>query len=157
MGLERINWFRFSSLQAFYPLAGTLIPWFAALTMLCMTAGLYIGFFASPTDYQQGEAYRISRPCASSLDVSVSLCRDGWLGRARSGTQCSTVLYDGTGGGTHRRDVYLLALLTGALWGKPTWGTWWVWDARLTSELILLFQYLGFIPPAGGDRRPPAC
>jgi len=156
MGLERINWFRFSSLQAFYSLAGTLIPWFAALTMLCTTAGLYIGFFASPTDFQQGEAYRIIfvHVPAAWMSLFLYVVMAGWAGLGLGLNARPSFMMAQAVAPTGAMFTFL-ALLTGALWGKPTWGTWWVWDARLTSELILLFQYLGFIllQAAIDDRR----
>jgi len=156
MELERINWFRFSSVQAVYPLAGTLIPWFAALAMLCMTAGLYIGLFAAPTDYQQGDAYRIIfvHVPAAWMSMFLYVVMAGWAGLGLGLNARPSLMMAQAVAPTGAMFTFL-ALLTGALWGKPTWGTWWVWDARLTSELILLFQYLGFIllQAAIDDRR----
>jgi heme exporter protein C len=141
-----VNWFRFSSPQAFYPLAGVMVPWFAALAAAFGVAGLWIGFFVAPTDAQQGEAYRIIfvHVAASWMSMFIYLVMAAWaaLGlalNARLSSMMATALAP-TGA-----MFAFLSLWTGALWGKPTWGTWWVWDARLTSELILLFLYLGFI------------
>jgi heme exporter protein C len=109
-------------------------------------AGLYIGFFVAPTDFQQGESYRIifvHVPCAwMSMFIYVVMafwCAVGLVLRTRLSFMMALALAP-TGA-----IFTFVALWTGALWGKPTWGTWWVWDARLTSELILLFLYIGFM------------
>ena len=140
------DWFRFASPQAFYPLAGRMIPYFAVLAALLAVAGLYVGFFVAPTDHQQGEAYRIIfiHVPAAWMSMFIYLVMAGWAGLGfvlntrLSGMMASALAPTGA-------MFTFVALWTGALWGKPTWGTWWVWDARLTSELILLFLYLGFI------------
>jgi len=141
-----INWFRYSSPQTFYPLAGTVIPWFFAVAALLAACGVYIGFFAAPTDAQQGEAYRIifiHVPSAwMSMFIYVVMACWAGIGLAFN-TRLSSMLASAlapTGA-----LMTFIALWTGALWGKPMWGAWWVWDARLTSELILLFLYLGFM------------
>ncbi|HEY5293803.1 MAG TPA: heme ABC transporter permease [Burkholderiales bacterium] len=143
---ERFSWFRFSSPQTFYPLAGTLQPWFAAAATLLCAAGLYISFFVAPTDAQQGEAYRIIfiHVPAAWMSMFLYLVMGFWSGvglvlNTRLSSMVATALAP-TGA-----LFTFIALWTGALWGKPTWGTWWVWDARLTSELILLFLYIGFM------------
>lgn len=144
MHLTGINWFKFSAPHTFYPVAGRMIPWFAAAAIGCMALGLYVGFLLAPTDFQQGEAYRIIfvHVPAAWMSLFLFVIMAGWAG---------------LGLGLHARLSFMmmqavaptgamftfLALLTGSLWGKPMWGTWWVWDARLTSELILLFLYLG--------------
>ena len=140
------NWFRYSSPQTFYPLAGAMVPWFLALAAILAVGGLYIGFFAAPTDAQQGESYRIifiHVPAAwMSMFIYVVMAFWAGLGLALN-TRLSSMMASAlapTGA-----LMTFIALWTGALWGKPTWGTWWVWDARLTSELILLFLYFGFI------------
>lgn len=141
---SRVTWSKYSSPQALYPLAGTLIPWFAGAAILFMLAGLYLGFFVAPTDFQQGDAYRIifvHVPAAwmsMFLYVVMALWASLGLGlKARPSFMMAQAIAP-TGA-----MFTFLALLTGAFWGKPTWGAWWVWDARLTSELILLFLYLG--------------
>ena len=146
MGVANINWLRFSSPHTFYPLAGTMVPWFAAAAILFMAAGLYIGFFVAPTDFQQGDAYRIIfvHVPAAWMSMFMYVVMACWAGvglglNARLSFMMLQALAP-TGA-----MFTFLALLTGSLWGKPTWGTWWVWDARLTSELILLFLYLGII------------
>lgn len=141
-----IHWFKYASPQTFYPLAGKMIPWFAWLATAFAIVGLYIGFAVAPTDFQQGEAYRIifvHVPAAwMSMVIYVVMAAWAALGlilNARLSAMMAQALAP-TGA-----IFTLLALVTGSLWGKPMWGTWWVWDARLTSELILLFLYLGFI------------
>jgi heme exporter protein C len=146
MSYRSINWFRFASPQNFYPLAGRLIPYFAMLAVVFGLAGLYVGFFVAPTDAQQGEGYRIIflHVPASWMSMFIYLVMAFWaaLGLAfntrLSGMMAQALAPTGA-------LFAFLSLWTGALWGKPMWGTWWVWDARLTSELILLFLYIGFI------------
>ena len=109
-------------------------------------AGLYVSFFVAPTDAQQGEAYRIIfiHVPAAWMSMFLYLVMAGWA-RPRPGVQHAAVGMMATALAPTGALFTFVALWTGALWGKPTWGTWWVWDARLTSELILLFLYLGFI------------
>ena len=140
------NWFRFSSPQTFYPLAGRMLPWFAAAAAILAAIGLYIGFFVAPTDATQGDAYRIIfvHVPVSWMSMFLYLVMAGWAGiglafnTRLSGMMASALAPTGA-------LFAFLSLWTGALWGKPTWGTYWVWDARLTSELVLLFLYLGFM------------
>jgi heme exporter protein C len=141
-----INWFKYAAPAPFYGLAGKLAPWFAIASALLFVAGLYVGFFVAPTDAQQSEAYRIIfiHVPISILSMLIYLVMAGYaaLGlifNTRLSSMMATALAP-TGA-----LFTLVALWTGALWGKPMWGAWWVWDARLTSELILLFLYLGFI------------
>jgi heme exporter protein C len=143
---RHVNWLRFSSPQAFYPVAGVLAPWFGAAAALLAVAGLYVGFFVAPTDAQQGEVYRVIfiHVPAAWMSMFIYLVMAFWaaLGFAfntrLSGMMASALAPTGA-------LFTFVALWTGSLWGKPTWGTWWVWDARLTSELILLFLYFGFL------------
>ena len=148
--------YRFASPATFYPLAGALAPWFFALAGVACIVGLYIGFILAPTDYQQGEAYRIIYlhvPAAwMSMFMYVLMAGYAILYLALN-TRLSAMMMAAlapTGA-----MFTFVALWTGALWGRPTWGTYWVWDARLTSELILLFLYLGFmaLQAAIEDRR----
>jgi len=123
-----------------------LAPWFGALATLFCAVGLYLGFFVAPTDHQQGEAYRIIfiHVPAAWMSMFLYLVMAFWAGAGLmfntrlSGMMASALAPTGA-------LFTFLALWTGSLWGKPTWGTWWVWDARLTSELILLFLYFGFM------------
>ena len=141
-----VNWFKFASPQTFYPLAGKLIPWFWAATAVFGLAGLYIGFFVAPTDAQQGEGYRIIfiHVPASWMSMFIYLVMAFWaalglgFNTRLSGMMASALAPTGA-------LMAFLSLWTGALWGKPMWGAWWVWDARLTSELILLFLYIGYM------------
>ena len=141
-----IHWFKFASPQNFYGLAGRLWPWFAAAAAALMTIGLWIAFFVAPTDAQQGQGYRIIfvHVPASQMAMFIYLIMAAWaaLGLAFN-TRLSSMMASAlapTGA-----LFAFLSLVTGALWGKPMWGAWWVWDARLTSTLILLFLYLGFL------------
>jgi len=141
-----VKWFWFASPQTFFPLAGTMARWSAALAALLAVAGLYVGFFVAPTDAQQGEVYRIIfiHVPAAWMSMLLYLVMAFWaaIGLAFN-TRLSSMMASAiapTGA-----LFTFLALWTGALWGRPTWGAYWVWDARLTSELILLFLYLGFM------------
>ena len=140
-----ITW-KYASPQYFYPLAGKKIPWFSVLALLFGAAGLWLGFFVAPTDAQQGEGYRIIfiHVGASWMSMFIYLTMAFWAGIGLSfNTRMSSMM--ATALAPTGAMFAFLSLWTGALWGKPMWGTWWVWDARLTSELILLFLYLGFI------------
>ena len=141
-----INIWKYASPQAFFPLAGKLAPWFLALAGVLAVIGLYIGLLVAPTDAQQHDAYRIifiHVPAAwMSMFIYVVMafwCAVGFAMNTRLSFMMAQALAP-TGA-----MFTFIALWTGSLWGKPTWGTWWVWDARLTSELILLFLYIGFL------------
>ncbi|MFA6310481.1 MAG: heme ABC transporter permease CcmC [Sterolibacterium sp.] len=146
MSNKIIQWFKFGSPQAFYPLAGKMVPWFVTLAVILGAVGLWLSFFVAPTDATQGEGYRIIfvHVPASWLSMFLYLVMAFWAGLGLVlNTRLSSMMASAiapTGA-----LFAFLSLWTGALWGKPMWGTWWVWDARLTSELILLFLYLGFI------------
>jgi len=139
MTTESMKWFWYASPQTFYPLAGKIARVCAVLAALFGIAGLYVGFFVAPTDAQQGEAYRIIfiHVPAAWMSMFIYVVMALW---AAAGLAMNTRALAPTGA-----LFTFIALWTGSLWGKPTWGTWWVWDARLTSELILLFLYFGFI------------
>jgi heme exporter protein C len=141
-----MNLYTFASPVTFYHLAGKLIPWFTWSAILLTVAGLYISFFVAPTDFQQSEAYRIifiHVPAAwMSMFIYLIMAFWGAIGLAFN-TRLSFMMARAlapTGA-----IFTFIALWTGAWWGKPMWGAWWVWDARLTSELILLFLYVGII------------
>ncbi len=146
MNIRNIHWFKFASPQNFYVLAGRMWPWFATLAALLAAVGLWISFFVAPTDAQQGEGYRIIfvHVPTSQMSMFIYLVMAAWAGfglafnTRLSGMMASALAPTGA-------LFAFLSLVTGALWGKPMWGAWWVWDARLTSELILLFLYLGFL------------
>ena len=141
-----LSWFRFSSPASFYPLAGAMIPWFAAAAALLAAIGLYIGFRVAPTDFQQGEVYRIIfiHVPAAWMSMFLYVVMAFWSAAALGfNTRLSAMMAQAiapTGA-----LMTFIALWSGALWGRPTWGTYWAWDARMTSELILLFLYLGVI------------
>ena len=146
MQSSEVNWFQYAAPQRFYPLAGRMIPWFAAAAVLLGAVGLYLGLWLAPTDAQQGDSYRIIfvHVPAAWMSMVVYLAMAGWAGiglvfnsRLSSMMACALAPTGAL--------MTFLALWTGALWGKPTWGAWWVWDARLTSELVLLFLYIGFM------------
>ena len=140
------TFWQYASPQRAYALSARLLPLLFAVALVLTVAGLYVGFFVAPTDHQQGEAYRIIfvHVPAAWLSMLIYLAMAfwavlGWVFNTRLSSLMARALAP-TGAA-----FTFLALWTGALWGKPTWGTWWVWDARLTSELILLFLYIGFI------------
>jgi heme exporter protein C len=141
-----INIWKYSSPQAFFPLAGRLAPWFLALAGVLALVGIYIGLLVAPSDATQGNAYRIIfiHVPAAWMSMFIYLvmafwCAVGFAMNTRLSFMMALALAP-TGA-----MFTFVALWTGSLWGKPTWGTWWVWDARLTSELILLFLYIGFL------------
>jgi len=122
------------------------MPWFFAIAISLVLAGLYLSFFVAPTDFQQGEAYRIIfiHVPAAWMSMFIYLVMAAWAAfglalNARLSFMMAQALAP-TGA-----MFTFLALITGSLWGKPMWGAWWVWDARLTSELILLFLYIGYM------------
>ncbi len=137
---------RYASPSMFHRLAGRLWAPFALSAAVFALAGLGIAFFAAPTDAQQGEVYRIMFlhvPAAwmSMLIyfVMAAYAGLGFIFRTRLSHLMARALAP-TG------LLYgVIALISGSVWGKPTWGTWWVWDARLTSQVVLLCLYLGFM------------
>src|SRR5437870_2029885 len=146
MTAESLKLFWYASPQTFYPLAGKIARLCAVLAAFFAIAGLYIGFFVAPTDAQQGEVYRIIfiHVPAAWMSMFIYLVMALW---AAAGLAMNTRLSAMMARALAPTGALFtfIALWTGSLWGKPTWGTWWVWDARLTSELILLFLYFGFI------------
>ena len=145
--------------EAAYRLCGKLLPWFAILSLLLLSLGSLWGLAFAPADYQQGDSFRIIYihvPAAIwSMGVYMSMAIAAFIGLVwqmkLSDMAASAMAPIGA--------VYtFIALVTGAIWGKPMWGAWWVWDARLTSELILLFLYLGVIAlyQAFDDQRTAA-
>jgi heme exporter protein C len=141
-----IHWFKFASPQGFYFLAGRMWPWFAVLSAILMVVGLWISFFVAPTDAQQGQGYRIIfvHVPVSQMSMLIYLVMAAWAGLGLAFNTRLSAMMASALAPTGALFTFL-SLATGSLWGKPMWGTWWVWDARLTSELILLFLYLGFL------------
>jgi heme exporter protein C len=141
-----MNWFKYSSPQTFYPLAGKVVPWFLGAAAALALVGLYITFFAAPIDFQQGDAYRIIfiHVPAAWMSMLIYMVMAFWAGIGLAfNTRLSSMMAHAlapTGA-----LMTFIALWTGAFWGRPTWGAWWVWDARLTSELVLLFLYIGYL------------
>ncbi len=141
-----LNFWKYAAPQTFFPLAGKMIPVFTVLAVVFAVAGLYVGFFVAPTDFQQGEVYRIIfiHVPAAWMSMFIYLVMAFWAGVGLVfNTRLSSMMAHAlapTGA-----LMTFIALWTGSLWGKPTWGAWWVWDARLTSELILLFLYVGYM------------
>ena len=146
MSQRLINWFKFASPASFYPLAGRLWPWFAALAAAFCAAGLWIGFFVAPTDFQQGEGYRIIfiHVPASWMSMFIYCVMAFW---AAIGITFNTRLSGMMSAALAPTGALFafLSLWTGALWGKPMWGAWWVWDARLTSMFVLFLLYIGYM------------
>src|SRR5258708_2657444 len=132
-----------------------MVPWFMGVAVVLGLIGLYIALFAAPTDFQQGDAYRIIfiHVPAAWMSMFTYLVMAFWAGIGLAfNTRLSSLMAHAlapTGA-----LMTFIALWTGAFWGRPTWGAWWVWDARLTSELILLFLYLGYLSLAAAIDDP---
>ncbi len=141
------NWIqRFSSPKHFYSMSAPLIKWLAIATLFIGLYGLYLGLFVAPTDYKQGDSYRIMFvhvPAAwMAMFIYVVMAVSAAVGiiwRIRLADMVASA------SAPIGASFTFLALATGSLWGKPMWGTYWIWDARLTSMLILLFLYLGYM------------
>ena len=153
---------RYANPTRFMRLSARLVPWFAGATAAAARGGLYLALIASPPDYQQGESVRImyvhvpaawmAMFCYTSMAAASAVALI-WRHPVAELTAKATAPIGAC--------FTFLALLTGSLWGKPMWGTWWVWDARLTSVLVLFFLYLGYMAlesafddPARGTRPP---
>ena len=137
---------KYSSPQYFYPLAKKMAVFFFLLASMLTVWGLYVGFFVAPTDFQQGESYRIIfiHVPAAWMSMLIYLIMSFWaaIGLIMNTRLSSMMAHALAPTGAL---MTFIALWTGAFWGRPTWGAWWVWDARLTSELILLFLYIGYM------------
>ncbi|QSA98607.1 heme ABC transporter permease [Methylococcus sp. EFPC2] len=137
---------KLASPKYFYDLAGKFIPWLGTLCLIAFLSGLYQGLFVAPPDYQQGESYRIlfvHVPSAwMSMFVYTFMAVLSAINLIWNIKLADVMVRSSAALGA---SFTFLTLVTGSLWGKPMWGAWWVWDARLTSELILLFLYLGYI------------
>ncbi len=141
-----MNWSYFASPATFYRLAGRIAPWAFAIAAILTAAGLYTGLVVAPTDAQQGEVYRVIfihvpaawmsmflyfvMACYAGMSLTFNTRLAAMMSRAIAPTGAMFTF---------------LALWTGAFWGRPTWGTYWAWDARMVSELVLLFLYIGYI------------
>ena len=151
---------RFANPNRFLNLARPCLPWLAGGGLVCLAAGLYLGLVASPPDYQQGDSVRIMYVHVPAAWMAL-FCYVTMAAAAGSALVFRHPLADlaARAGAPVGAGFTVLALATGSLWGQPMWGTWWVWDARLTSVLVLLFLYLGYIAlanafddPARGNR-----
>ncbi len=144
-----MNWTWFHKLGSpkwFYEISGRWLPWFAVAAALLIVAGCVWGLAFAPPDYQQGNSFRIiyihvpaaflAQSCYVMLAVAGAVGLIWKMKIADVAVQCAAPI---------GAWMTFVALLTGAVWGKPTWGAWWVWDARLTAMLILLFLYFGII------------
>ncbi len=146
---------RLAAPKFFYPFAGRLLPWLGVLAAVLLVIGAGWGLAVAPADYQQGDSYRIMFihvPAAWLSMLTYMVLASGafvflvWrIKLADMLAKCCAPL---------GAAFTFLTLVTGSLWGKPMWGTWWAWDARLTSELVLLFLYLGLIALRGAIDEP---
>jgi heme exporter protein C len=145
-----------ASPKYFYLWSGRWLPWIAWITGLLLAVGLYWGLVVAPPDYQQGESYRIIFIHVPSAWMSL------FIYSVMAGAGAVALIWRvklaeivGAASAPLGAAFTFLALATGSLWGKPMWGAWWVWDARLTSELVLLFLYFGYMAllSAIEDRR----
>jgi len=147
---------RLGSPPYFYSFAGKILPWVGALSALLFAYSLYGGLFQAPSDYEQGQSFRIIYVHVPSAWLSMlvygilAVCSAITLIWRLKITESLSRACAPIGA-----SYTFLALVTGSLWGKPMWGAWWVWDARLTSELILLFLYFGYmaLQSAFSDRQ----
>jgi heme exporter protein C len=137
---------RFANPARFLRISNIVLPWAAGATVVLMIAGLYLSLFASPADYQQGDTVRImyihvpSAWMALFVYTNMAIAAAVGLVWKHPLADLFTKAAAPIGAG-----FTALCLITGSLWGEPMWGTWWVWDARLTSVLILFFLYLGYM------------
>ena len=146
---------RFANPARFMRLSGSILPWVAGGTALATAVGLYLALFAAPPDYQQGETVRIMFIHVPSAWMAL-FSYIAMAAAAACGLIWRHPLAD-----LAAREIApvgaaftLLCLVTGSLWGQPMWGTWWVWDARLTSVLVLFFLYLGYLALVHGFDDP---
>jgi heme exporter protein C len=138
--------FRLANPNRFMQWSGKILPWCAIATVLLLGAGLYLALFVAPPDYQQGESVRIMYIHVPSAYMATMVYA------VMAGASAVALIWRHPVADIAAREAAplgagftLLCLVTGSLWGKPMWGTWWVWDARLTSVLVLFFLYLGYI------------
>ena len=140
------NLHRFANPARFLRFTRIVLPWCAGITMLLFVVGLYFVLFASPADYQQGETVHIMYVHVPSAWIAM-LCYSVMAAASATALIWRHPLADITARAAAPigAGFTLITLATGSLWGRPMWGAWWVWDARLTSVLILFFLYLGHI------------
>lgn len=141
------KWFhQLASPPHFYRMAGRIMPWTGWPALVLILIGTWGGLYYAPADYQQGDAFRMIYVHVPSAWLSMmgyvimaTAAGIGLIWRMKLAHVAANAV------APLGASFTLLALATGSIWGKPMWGTWWVWDARLTSELILLFLYLGYM------------
>jgi heme exporter protein C len=146
---------RFASPPFVYRIAGKMTPWIGWLCLLSLLVGLYLGLVVAPADYEQGDSYRIIYihvPAAwMSMFIYVVMAVSSAVFLIWRLKLADVVAMASAPIGA---SFTFVALFTGSFWGKPMWGTWWIWDARLTSELLLLFLYLGYMALRGALEQP---
>ena len=137
---------RFANPTRFLKMASVVSPWVVGLAVVAIAAGLYLGLFVAPADYQQGESVRIMYVHVPAAWMSM------FVYTVIAGASAVALIWRhpladlvAKASAPIGASFTFLALVTGSLWGQPMWGTWWVWDARLTSVLVLFFLYLGHI------------
>lgn len=137
---------KYANPNKFLRISAPCVPWAAGITIVLLAIGLYLGLFSSPKDYQQGDTVRIMYIHVPAAWMAM-FCYTSMAVAAAVGLIWKHPLADVSAKATAPIGACFtfLALLTGSLWGKPMWGTWWVWDARLTSVLVLFFLYLGYM------------
>lgn len=137
---------RFANPAAFYDLAAKLSPWAAAVSLSLIAAGAWMGLFVAPPDYYQGEIMRIMYVHVPAAWMAM-FCYAAMAVSSAGGLVWNHPLAFAAAKASAPIGMVFtaIALITGSIWGKPTWGTWWSWDARMTSVLILLFLYLGYM------------
>ena len=155
MNGRTIPWFKYASPTSFFPLAGKLVPWFAWPAALLALSGLYLGLIVAPADAQQGEAYRIIfiHVPAAWMSMFIYVVMAFWSAMALSFNARLSGMMVQALAPTGALFTFI-ALWSGSLWGRPAWGTYWAWDARMTSELILLFLYFGYLALRGAIADP---
>ncbi|MCH7941708.1 MAG: heme ABC transporter permease [Proteobacteria bacterium] len=146
---------RFASPTFFMRYSAAILPWAVRLTAALIAIGLYLALFVAPPDYQQGESVRIMFVHVPSAWMALFV----YTGMAVASAMAliwKHPLSDiaARASAPIGACFTFMALVTGSLWGKPMWGTWWVWDARLTSMLVLLFLYLGYMALADAFDDP---
>ena len=146
---------RFANPARFMRIAEPILPWTSVAALVAILLALYFGIFDSPADYQQGETVRIMYVHVPAAWMALfaytvmALASGSFLIWKHPLADLSAQAVAPIGAG-----FTAIALVTGALWGQPMWGTWWVWDARLTSVLILFFLYLGYMALVNGFDDP---
>ena len=146
---------RFANPTRFMRYSAVMLPWSGWITAALLSVGLYLALFVAPADYQQGESVRIMYVHVPAAWMALFV----YTGMAAASAMALIWRHPladiaARGSAPIGACFTFIALATGSLWGKPMWGTWWVWDARLTSVLVLFFLYLGYIALADAFDDP---